>query len=159
MRIMFSIFIDFTIYVVPITLLGAHIDFNATCGVDLKMWILGLLMIVFVSNLQKLFMYLVVQYCRADRFLYGIVTSGIAFTIFFAWLIYGNILYYSKNNDCMRQKPTRLLAYICLGYLYVGYIQIGYALSYAYIIPHALTKWWTLKSRSRAFQNQIDSIS
>lgn len=104
-------------------------------------------------------MYLVVQYCRADRFLYGIVTSGIAFTILFAWLIYGNILYYSKNNDCMRLKPTRLLAYVCLGYLYVGYIQIGYALSYAYIIPHALTKWWTLKSRSRAFQNQIDSIS
>lgn len=51
MRIMFSIFIDFTIYVVPFCLLGAHIDYNATCGVDLKMWILGLLMIIAVSNL------------------------------------------------------------------------------------------------------------
>lgn len=47
----------------------------------------------------------------------------------------------------MRIKETRLISYIVLGYLYVGYIQIGYALSYAYIIPHALTKWWTLKAR------------
>ena len=155
MRIMFSIFIDFAIYVVPITLLSSHINFNAYCGVDLKRWILGLLLIVAVSNLQKLFMYMVVQSCRADRFLYGIVTSGFTFTILFAWLIYGNILYYSKNNDCMRQRQTRLLSYIVLGYLYVGYIQIGYALSYAYIVPHALAKWWTLKSRQRAHNQQI----
>ena len=42
----------------------------------------------------------------------------------------------------MRKKDTRLLAYIMQAYLYVGYVQIGVALSYAYIIPHALLKWW-----------------
>lgn len=57
---MFSVFIDFVIYVVPITLMSTHINFNYTCGVPLSRWLFGLLLIVAVSNLQKLFMYMVV---------------------------------------------------------------------------------------------------
>ena len=60
----------------------------------------------------------------------------------FGWLVYGNLIYFSRKNDCVRQKDTRLLAYLVLAYIYVGYIQIGYALSYAYILPHAIYKWW-----------------
>ena len=152
-EIMFSVFVDFTIYAVPITILSTHLNFNATCGIPLTKWLLGLLMIICVSNLQKLFMYTVVQNCRASRFFYGIFSSGLIFLCLFAWLVYGNILYYSRRNDCVRKKETRLLAYITLAYLYVGYIQIGYALSYAYIIPHALAKWWQLKSHQKAFHN------
>ena len=59
-QIMFSIFIDFTIYVVPFTIFSAHINLNATCGIPLTNWLLVLLIIVLVSNLQKLFMYIVV---------------------------------------------------------------------------------------------------
>merc|ERR1712032_1758125 len=77
----------------------------------------------------------------------------------FAWLIYGNIIYYSRANDCIRHRETRLMSYLVLAYLYVGYIQIGHALSYAYIIPHAIQKWWQLKHRSRQFRNQIQTIS
>mmetsp|Transcript_20149 Transcript_20149/g.24857 ORF Transcript_20149/g.24857 Transcript_20149/m.24857 type:complete len:103 (-) Transcript_20149:399-707(-) len=101
-------------------------------------------------------MYAVVQHCRASRFIFGIVSSGLVFSLLFAWLIYGNLIYFSRKNDCVRQKDTRLLAYLVLAYIYVGYIQIGYALSYAYILPHAILKWWQLKRRERVFQQQLD---
>ena len=77
----------------------------------------------------------------------------------FAWLLYGNIIYFSKQNDCVRHRETRLQAYVALAYIYVGYIQIGYALSYAYVLPLAIKKWCTLKSRERSFRHQIKLIS
>ena len=101
---------------------------------------------------MKLFMYIVVQRCRASRFIYGVMTSGVVFMLLSAWLIYGNILYYSRKNDCIRKKDTRVLSVIVLAYLYVGYIQIGFALTYAYIVPHALAKWCSLMSRQRAWR-------
>ena len=57
------------------------------------------------------------------------------------------MMYYSRKNNCIHVKDTRVLAYLMLGYLYVGYIQIGWALSYAYSLPHALSKWYQLKHR------------
>ena len=146
-QIIFRVFIDFTIYVVPMTILSAHIDFEATCGIPMARWHVGLLAIILLSNLQKLMMYLVVQHCRASRFIYGIFSSGIIFTILFGWLLYGNVLFYSRKNNCIHLKETRTLSYLMLGYLYVGYIQIGYAISYVFIIPHAVSKWWQLKQR------------
>lgn len=83
-------------------------------------------------------MYTVVQYCRSSRFIYGILTSGGVFGLLFCWLIYGNLMYFSRKNDCVRLKDTRIMAYLVLAYLYVGYIQIGYALSYVYVVPYAL---------------------
>ena len=155
-NIMLSIFIDFAIYVVPVTILSSHIDFHAHCGIPLTRWLCGLLLIICLSNFQKLMMYAVVQHCRASRFVYGIVSSGLVFTILFAWLVYGNLIYFSRKNDCVRQKDTRLLAYLVLAYIYVGYIQIGYALSYAYILPHAVYKWWQLKRREATFHAQLN---
>jgi len=121
-QIMLSIFIDFAIYVVPVTILGTHVDFSAQCGIPITRWLIGLLLIICLSNLQKLMMYIVVQNCRASRFIYGIVTSGLVFTMLFGWLVYGNLIYFSRRNDCVRQKDTRLLAYLVLAYIYVGYI-------------------------------------
>ena len=154
-QIMLSIFIDFTIYLVPVTVLGSHINFEAQCGIPLTNWLCGLLVIIGLFNLQKLLMYTVVQYCRASRFIYGIVSGGLVFTLLFGWLVYGNLMYFSRKNDCVRQRDTRVLAYLVLAYLYVGYIQIGYALSYVYIVPHAIMKYYQLKTRERQFHNQI----
>ena len=77
----------------------------------------------------------------------------------FGWLLYGNLIYFSKQNDCVRHRETRLLAYVALAYIYVGYIQIGYALSFAYVLPFALKKWCQLKQRERTFRDQIKQIS
>ena len=71
---------------------------------------------------MKLTMYLVVQYCRTSRFIYGVANSTIVFTVLFYWLLYGNLIYFSRKNDCFRKRETRLLTYLMLGYLYVGYI-------------------------------------
>ena len=92
-------------------------------------------------------MYFVVQHCRASRFIYGVFSSSIIFTILLGWLMYGNAMYYSRKNNCMHTRETRVLSYLMLGYLYVGYIQIGYALSYAYCLPHAFVKWYQLRQR------------
>lgn len=116
-------------------------------------------MIISIANLQKLMMYSVVQYCRASRFIYGVVSSSFVFILLFSWLVYGNLIYFSRRNDCVRNKDTRLLAHLVLGYLYVGYIQIGYALSYAYVLPTAILKWYQLRSRDRAFQRSLQQIS
>ena len=144
-NIMFSIFIDFAIYVVPVTILSTQIDFTASCGIPMTRWHVGLLSIIILSNLQKCLMYFVVQNCRASRFVYGVFGSTLIFVLLFGWLIYGNVLYYSRRNNCIHIRETRVLSYLMLGYLYVGYLQIGYALSYAYCLPHALIKWWTLR--------------
>ena len=135
---MFSIFIDFTIYVIPLTILSSYIDFEATCGIPITRWGVGLLTIILLSNFQKMMMYFVVAHCRASRFIYGIFASGMIFTLLFGWLMYGNMMFYSRRNNCIHTKDTRILAYLMLGYLYVGYIQIGYAFSYAVMIPHAV---------------------
>ena len=119
---MLSIFIDFAIYAVPCSIIGTHIDFHAQCGIPMTRWIVGLLIIIALSNLQKLMMYVVVQHCRASRFIYGIVTSGFVFSLLFCWLVYGNLIYFSRRNDCVRRRDTRLLAYLMLAYIYVGYI-------------------------------------
>lgn len=156
---MFSIFLDFAIYLIPTGIMSLRININAKCGIPMTNWITVLLLIICFSNLQKLFMLIVVQRCRTDRFVYGIFSSGLVFTVLFAWLIYGNILYYSRQNDCLHIKQTRLLSHLMLAYLYVGYIQIGYALSYVYVIPHAIMKWWSLASRRAQFRAQIQQIS
>lgn len=150
---MLSVFIDLTIYVVPITILSSHINFSKECGIPLTFWLEGLICIIALSNLQKLMMFTVVQYCKASRFIYGILTSGVVFSILFGWLVYGNLMYFSRKNDCVRNKDTRVLAYLVLAYLYIGYIQIGYALSYVLIIPHAVHKYYLLKTRERQFHN------
>jgi len=48
---MLSIFIDFAIYVVPVTILGSHVDFHAECGIPLTRWVVGLLGIIALANL------------------------------------------------------------------------------------------------------------
>ena len=150
-NIMFSVFIDFAIYVVPVTILSTQIDFSAQCGIPMTRWVVGLLSIILLNNVHKFFMYIVVQRCRGSRFIYGVFGSTLTFTTLFVWLIYGNVMYYSRRNDCMYLRETRVLSYLMLGYLYVGYLQIGYAMSYAYCLPHALMKWWQLRRRSQAF--------
>ena len=119
---MFSIFVDFTIYVVPLIIYGSRININAECGVPILNWLIGLFSIIGLTNLQKCFMYMVVNHCRASRFIYGVVTSGLTFILLISWLIYGNILFFSRKNDCIRKPDTRLISYIMLAYLYVGYI-------------------------------------
>ena len=106
---MLSVFIDFTIYVVPTTVLSNHINFDGHCGLPLAYWLCGLLLIICLSNLQKCLMYTVVQYCRSSRFIYGIITSGLVFGLLFGWLVYGNLMYFSRKNDCVRNKDTRVL--------------------------------------------------
>ena len=64
----------------------------------------------------------VVENCRASRFIYGIFTNSIVFTILFGWLVYGNIMFFSQKNDCIKMKETRVLAYVMQAYLYLGYI-------------------------------------
>lgn len=120
--IVFSIFIDFAIYVIPLGILSMRVNLGAKCGIPMARWITVLLLIVGLSNLQKLFMLIVVQRCRASRFIYGIFTSGFVFTILFSWLVYGNIMYYSRRNDCVFKRDTRLMSNLMLAYLYVGYI-------------------------------------
>lgn len=48
---MLSIFIDFTMYAVPVTILGAHVDFSVECGIPLGRWLVGLLAIIALANL------------------------------------------------------------------------------------------------------------
>ena len=88
--------------------MGNRMHWEASCGVPLTRWLVGLLMIIALANLQKLMMYAVVQYCRASRFIYGVVTSGFVFMLLFSWLVYGNLIYFSRRNDCVRNKETRL---------------------------------------------------
>ncbi len=54
---------------------------------------------------------------------------------YLAWLIYGNFLYYSKENNCEALEPTQNMNRLMLLILIIGYFQMAVYLMLIILIP------------------------
>lgn len=53
---------------------------------------------------------------------FGIIYIVVTMVFLFCWLIYGNVLYYSADNDCELYDATYGLNFIMLMLLIIGYL-------------------------------------
>ena len=57
--------------------------------------------------------------------MFNLITFALVDGFILAWLIYGNILFYSEENKCSQDDNTRVLYNIMLVLIIVGYFQMA----------------------------------
>ena len=145
--IVLSILLDILLTGAPVTVYVKKFngDFTGDCGIPLRMWLFVNVILIAVSILQKLILLTIVRCCRKNRFIYSIISTGIVYFAMCTWLFYGNIIFYSKANDCTELPETKALAHLMLFFLSIGYIPMIYAVVYAVLLPQAVMKYLFLR--------------
>lgn len=73
----------------------------------------------------QLFKIWVIKYFYNHVLMFDIAKLVIIDSCMIGWLVYGNIIYYSKQNDCERVQGTMFLAEFMSCILFIGYLMIG----------------------------------
>lgn len=65
----------------------------------------------------------VIRYCYAYRVHYNLGCALLVNLLLTGWLIYGNVIYYSPENNCKELEETKGLNSLMLLFLILGYFQ------------------------------------
>eukprot|EP00347_Sterkiella_histriomuscorum_P003510 403364024 len=121
------------IFIAIIIVLTLHIGSGATCGIPILKWIMvyfSILGLRSASNLLRIYM-IRNQFYQEQTNNFTILSFIVIDGFILGWLIYGNILFFSKNNNCYQLQDSRMLYDMMLILLIFGYFQM---LVYAVII-------------------------
>ena len=97
---------------------------DASCGIPIFMWTIVYFVILgcrSLSNLVKIFL------IRASSSIinrYSIISFVIIDGCLLAWLIYGNVIFYSDENNCKVIENSKALYNVMLVLIIIGYFQM-----------------------------------
>ena len=107
-----------------ILILVIHFGKSASCGIPIFMWNLIYFIILGVKTVAHLFKIVIVRSWPRHLNRYSIATFLMADGTFIGWLIYGNILFYSKANNCGLLQNSQVLYHMMMVLLIIGYFQM-----------------------------------
>ena len=76
------------------------VDFNGECGIPIFNWLAVHVSLFAFNTIFKLFMIIVVKTCPRHRMVLELVMPFIVYVVMIGWLLYGNMLFYSPDNNC-----------------------------------------------------------
>lgn len=88
------------------------------------MWLEVFFALFALRSFFQLLKICVIKYCYRQRTPFEIIRLVLVDGLLVIWLIYGNKLYYSKENNCAENKRTQFLSELMGCILYVGYLMI-----------------------------------
>lgn len=101
-----------------------HFGRAGHCGIPIFTWnfvYFAILGARSISNLVKI--YIVRNFYRWNNW-YSLLSFVLIDGFFLAWLIYGNVLFYSSSNDCGRVHETAVLYNLMFILIIIGYFQM-----------------------------------
>ena len=106
-----------------------------SCGIPVRMWLEVFFALCGVRSLFQLFKIFVIRFYYQHRHAYEIVRMIVIDGLLILWLIYGNQIFYSKENDCQKNEHTRFLNDFMGCILFLGYLMISLYLLLICTVP------------------------
>lgn len=110
-------------------------DEPPVCGIPVLFWLEVFFCLFGVRSLFQLMKIYVISNFYSYRFQYDILRLIIIDSFMIGWLIYGNVIYYSKENNCGTNGRTALLDQFMLVILCIGYLMMAFYLVLMCTIP------------------------
>ena len=108
---------------------------DTTCGIPILMWLEGFLVLFTIRSFSILFKIFVIRNYYGMRSRYELARIVFIDSFIVGWLIYGNELYFSKQNDCGDKESTLFLQQTMGSILFVGYVMMAFYLLLLCTIP------------------------
>lgn len=99
---------------------------DANCGIPIFQWNLVYFIILAARSLSHLFKIFLIRHRPQILGKYSLITFLIIDGTFLAWLIYGNVIFYSHDNNCDKHDSSHSLWTIMLVLIIIGYLQMLY---------------------------------
>ena len=125
------------VYGAIIAIYMMYVD-DSKCGIPVTAWLLVHISLFMANSVARFLMIVIVRHFDQYRVYYNIVSTMFINCLIVGWLIYGNILYFSNENDCLEKPETQSQAYLMLFFLIVGYFQMGFTLLLLFLIPFVI---------------------
>ena len=69
------------------------------------------------------------------RLIYNLLTTVVIYLVMVGWLVYGNIIFFSDDNDCNLNPETKPMASLMLFLLIIGYVQMMFTMLIVCVLP------------------------
>ena len=118
-------------------------------------WDLGLTLMFAAFQISEIIQIFVVQSYYNSRAYYNIAQIVIFSSMLFLWLVYGNIIFFSDENDCIQKEEFKMPVFFMRLSLILGYAFMVYYLCLLFVIMIVLV----LVHRDRTYRDiPIESI-
>lgn len=97
---------------------------SSHCGIPIFTWCFVYFIITGVKSLNNLFKLYILRNFPQYGFKYQLISFLIIDGVFMLWLIYGNIIFYSDDNNCKDDEASRVLFNLMFVMLVIGYFQM-----------------------------------
>ena len=128
------------------------------CGVPIIGWGLGLILIFAAFQISEIINIFVVQYFYSSRAYYNIVQIVLFSTVLFVWLVYGNIIYFSDENDCAENEEMQVPLFLMRMFLILGYVFMVYFACLLLVILLVMALVYRQRSNLRGLQDEQVSL-
>ena len=91
---------DLLLYAILMSVFATSVTYHTQCGIPVLMWCSVHISLFMAQSLFKLLQICVIRRFYAYRIHYNIATSLLCQVVMAGWLIYGNIIFFSPENDC-----------------------------------------------------------
>ena len=105
------------------------------CGIPILMWHEVLFSLFGVRSLANLLKIYIIRNFYSRRNYYNVMRFVIIDGTIIAWLVYGNMIYYSKKNNCDDNERTQFLDQFMGCIIVLGYIMMAFYLLILCTIP------------------------
>lgn len=136
----FEFFLVLVILSFVIVILVVDKVYHAQCGIPIREWIIGLAAIYILWRLFGLLKIAVLKRCYQDKNCWGLSIFGLGGATIIAWMILGNVWFFSEENNCNSMHDTLVLYYLMLIILISGYIFIVIYLLALIVLPCIYTQ-------------------
>ena len=121
----------FLIFIVLLLEFSINVGFTdkappVSCGIPILMWHEVLFSLCGVRSLANLLKIYIIRNFYSRRNYYNIMRFVIIDGSIIAWLVYGNVIYYSKRNNCDDNERTQFLAQFMACLLVFGYVMMAF---------------------------------
>jgi hypothetical protein len=125
-KAMSDLLVDFLVLVLVIIVLqtgNIEVGRPKTCGIPIREWLGTMFSIFLWRSCAKAFkIYVLMNYSHQVAQMYDILKFVIIDGIMICWLVYGNQLFFSKQNNCDKFNGTAHLYILMYMILCVGYV-------------------------------------
>jgi hypothetical protein len=104
---------------------------DSSCGIPVFMWCIVYFIILAARSLSNLVKIVIIRTSPASVPRFSIISFVVIDGLFLAWLIYGNVLFWSNENDCNVISNSFVMYNLMLILIIIGYFQM---LVYALLI-------------------------
>ena len=79
---------------------------DSTCGIPVNAWLIVHISLFMANSFARLIMIGIVRHFNEYRVYYNVVSTLFINCLIVGWLLYGNKLWYSEENNCMELPET-----------------------------------------------------